>query len=138
MNNAIEALSIGITLTMIFGVPFAFFAFIRYLRYKETIALAERGLLRPTESKNGRGTLRWGIVLAFVGFALVLGLLPIGFYIDSANTPLLGPWLLVGCLPMFFGLALITIYFVTPGNSPAAAPPVDDDPAEDPIPSHKQ
>jgi hypothetical protein len=70
MNDAIETLAIGLTLTMIFSIPFAFFAYIRYLRYKETITLAERGLLRPTESKNGRGMLRWGIVFTFIVFAL--------------------------------------------------------------------
>jgi hypothetical protein len=123
MNDAIEALAIGCTLTMIFAVPFAFFAFIRYLRYKETITLAERGLLRPTESKNGKGTLRWGVVLTFVGFALVLGLLPIGFLIDSGASMPLGPWLLLGCLPMFFG---------------SVGETTSNDPVADPIPPHKQ
>lgn len=137
MNDAIETLAIGLTLTMIFSIPFAFFAYIRYLRYKETIALAERGLLRPTESKNGRGTLRWGIVLAFIGFALVLGLLPVGFLLDSDSEMILGPWLLVGCLPMFFGLALLVIYALTRNDSSAIVQ-AGDAPAEDPIPPHKQ
>ena len=94
MNNAIEALSIGITLTMIFlflspfSPSFAIYATRKPSPWPKEVCCA------PRRSRNGRGTLRWGIVLAFVGFALVLGLLPIGFYIDSANTPLLGPWLL--------------------------------------------
>ena len=137
MNDAIETLAIGLTLTMIFSIPFAFFAYIRYLRYKETIALAERGLLRPTESKNGRGTLRWGIVLAFVGFALVLSLLPIGFLIDEDSSMVFGPWMLLGCLPMFFGLALIVIYALTRNDSPTNVM-TGDDQTEDPIPPHKQ
>ena len=137
MNAAIEILAIGLTLTMIFSIPFAFFAYIRYLRYKETITLAERGLLRPSEGKNGRGTMRWGIVLAFVGFALVLGLLPVGYFIDADSPPVLGPWLLLGCLPMFFGLALVVIYALTRKDSSASVT-AGDDQTEDPIPPHKQ
>jgi hypothetical protein len=137
MNDAIETLAIGLTLTMIFSIPFAFFAYIRYLRYKETIALAERGLLRPSEGKSGRGTLRWGIVLTFVGFALVLGLLPIGFFIDSEGSMPLGPWMLLGCLPMFFGMALLVIYALTRNDSPGSVT-TGDDLADDPLPPHKQ
>ncbi len=136
MNDAIEALAIGIALTMIFSVPFAFFAYIRYLRYKETIALAERGLLRPTDNKNGRGMLRWGIMLTFVGFALVLGLLPIGFLQDADFPTVFGPWLLVGCLPMFFGLALLVIYALTRNDSSGNVI-TDDMLVDDPIPPHK-
>ena len=138
MTDVIETLAIGLTLAIIFIIPFAFFAYIRYLRYKETIDLAERGLLRPSEDKNGRGTLRWGIVLTFVGLALILGLLPLGFLIDDADaTPVLGPLLLLGCLPMFFGLALIVIYALTRNDSSASAA-AGDDLADDPIPPHKQ
>lgn len=137
MNDAIETLAIGFPLAIIFSIPFAFFAYIRYLRYKETIALAERGLLRPSEDKNGRGTLRWGIVLAFVGFALVLGLLPLGFLMDSGSSTVLGPWLLIGCLPMFFGLALIVIYALT-RNDISTSDAAGDDLVDESIPSHKQ
>jgi len=137
MNDAIETLAIGLTITMIFSIPFGFFAYIRYLRYKETIALAERGLLRPSENKNGRGTLRWGVVLTFVGFALVLGLLPVGFLIDSGASMPLGPWLLLGCLPMFFGMALLVIYALTRNDSPGSVT-AGVDPADDPVPPHKQ
>ena len=141
MNDAIEALAIGFSVTLIFSIPFAFFAFIRYLRYKETVTLAERGLLRP-ERHNGNGnTLRWGIVITFLGLALTCGLIPFGF-IGGMHFPLgLGPWMLFGFLPLAFGLALLTIHYVTqqeaaqdrPGDSGAS---MDDD--VDPIPPHKQ
>lgn len=135
MNDAIETMAIGLTLACIFSIPFAFFAFIRYLRYKETITLAEQGLLRPTAEKNGRGTLRWGIVLTFIGLALVLGLLPIGFLANDADAAVvLGPLLLIGCLPMFFGMALIVIYTLSRKDSAAA----EEDLADEPIPPHKQ
>jgi hypothetical protein len=138
MNDAIETLAVGFTITMIFSIPFAFFAYIRYLRYKETITLAERGLLRPSASRNGRGTLRWGIVLTFVGLALVLGLLPVGWFVADADSPMmLGPWLLLGCLPMFFGMALLVIYALTRNDAPESVA-TDDDLADESIPAHKQ
>lgn len=135
MNDAVEALAIGLAVTMIFSIPFVFFAFIRYLRYKETIALAERGLLRESESKNGRGTMRWGVVLTFVGFALVLGLLPVGLLMNDEM--LLGPWLLLGCLPMFFGMSLLVIYALT-RNDDQDGQLRNNEPTDDPIPPHKQ
>lgn len=134
MNDAIEALSIGFAVAMIFSVPFAFFAFIRYLRYKETIALAERGLLRPSESKDGRSMLRWGIVIAFVGFALVLVAMIMGLFVSPDA---IAPFLVLGCLPMFFGLALLVIYAFTRKDN--ATNGMDEDGfADDPIPPHKQ
>ncbi len=135
MNDAIEALSIGFAVAMIFSVPFAFFAYIRYLRYKETIALAERGLIRPSESnKDGRNMLRWGIVITFVGLALVLVAMVAGLAVSADILP---PLLLLGCLPMFFGLALLVIYAVTrreKGNNDMDRDAFPDDP----IPPHKQ
>lgn len=79
----------------------------RYIKYKETVALAERGLLHPEPQRaesDGKDTLRWGIILVALGLALSIGL-----YIDSGWDLLL----LIGLLPLFFGLALILIYVLT-------------------------
>ena len=82
------------------------------MNYKETIALAEKGLSRP-EVKSGKGLLRWGIVIAAIGFALSLGLYPIGFDAGE-NYPLhLGPWMLGGFVPLFLGLGLILLHYLT-------------------------
>jgi NAD(P)-dependent dehydrogenase (short-subunit alcohol dehydrogenase family) len=43
-----------VVIIVIFSIPFAVFAFVRYLQYKETIALAERGLLRTKRKRNNR------------------------------------------------------------------------------------
>jgi hypothetical protein len=110
MNDIIPCLGVVGILAIIFG----FLAFTRYLNYKETIALAEKGLTRP-ESKpvNRKGMLRWGIVTASLGFALSLGFYTIGF--DSAeNYPLhLGPWMLGGFVPLFLGIGLILVHYLT-------------------------
>ena len=95
------------------GIPFGFAAYIRQLRHKEIIEWAERGLVKVPQTRNGKDTLRWGIVIAFLGFALCLGLYPIGFAVYSDFPLEFGPWMLIGLLPMFFGLALITVYLAT-------------------------
>ena len=96
----------------IIAIIFAFLAFLRYMNYKETLALAEKGLTKP-ESKSGKGLLRWGIVLTSLGFALSLGLYFIGFN-SPTNYPLhLGPWMLGGFVPLFLGLGLVLLHFLT-------------------------
>ena len=108
MNDSLETLAIGFSAALVFSVPFAFFAFMRYLRYKETVALAERGLLRPESmSQRGRRVHRWGAILVAIGVALTLGLWPIGFMTGEILPLGLGPWLIPGLLPLTFGIALL-------------------------------
>ena len=88
-------------------IVFGFIALMRFLRYRETRALAEKGLVRVERAGgNGKDTLRWGIAPTAVGLALCVGVYPIGFWVDPAGQlPLrFGPWMLAGLLPMFFGL----------------------------------
>lgn len=118
-----ETVTIVCGSTLFFGtmllIVFGFFAYLRYLRYKETLALAEKGLLRPVDGGNGKGTLRWGIVITALGAALCLGLYPFGWLMDNNVFPLnFGPWMLFGLIPTFFGLALIFIYLVTSRRRP--------------------
>jgi Domain of unknown function (DUF6249) len=111
MADLVPCLSIVSILLIIFG----FLAFMRYINYRETLALAEKGLTRPErlEAKNSKGFLRWGILVTSLGLALSLGLYFVGF--DSAeNYPLhLGPWMLGGFVPLFLGLGLILSHFLT-------------------------
>jgi hypothetical protein len=140
MNDSIESLSIGLAAALVFSVPFAFFAYIRYLRYKETIALAERGLLKPERSRNGNNTLRWGIVILFLGLATLCGILPFAFLargrVPASPEEGIGFafLLLIGLLPMFFGLALIIIHVVTNRGS---ADQIDEESDDEPVPPNK-
>ena len=88
------------------GLPlivFGFIALMRYINYRETTALAEKGLVRPAKvQSNGKNALRWGIVIASIGLAVIVGVLPVG-----------GPVMLVGLIPTFFGLGLVLIYVLT-------------------------
>ena len=110
-SDFVPCISIVSVLLVIFG----FIAFLRYMNYRETLALAEKGLTRPErlEAKNGKGLLRWGIIVTALGLALSLGFYLVGF--DSAvNYPLhLGPWMLGGFVPLFLGLGLILSHFLT-------------------------
>lgn len=153
--GAFELVVNAFTIIIVFSIPFALFAYTRYLRYKETIALAERGLLRPQRTRRNRDTLRWGIIITMIGIGLLCGLWPLGFmtggsddvavpqYPETGTSPDsgqggsaspgipehpemdvpgesratglpfgLGPWMALGILPFFFGLALILIYWV--------------------------
>jgi preprotein translocase subunit SecG len=101
----------------IFGflvLVFAFILVMRYINYQETLKLAEKGLVKPARANgSGKGTLIWGIIITAIGFALLLGLWPLGVMIGT-NIPLgFGPWMLAALLPIFFGLALILVYVLT-------------------------
>ena len=111
MDTLIPCLGVVGILVIIFG----FLAFLRYMNYKETIAFAEKGLAKP-KIRSGKGFLRWGIIITALGFALTIGLYTIGF--DSGNNyPLhLGPWMLGGFVPLFLGIGLILLHFLTEKN----------------------
>ena len=114
-----------------FALLFAFIILMRYLSYRETLALADKGLVRPGGrggNGSGKDTLRWGISLTAIGLALCISLYPIGL-LPGMKFPLgLGPWMMVGFLPTFFGLGLCLIYVLTHDKSDEAnkAKPVDE------------
>jgi hypothetical protein len=117
--------SIWIPFIVFFSI-FGYLAFRRYLEYRETVALAEKGLVKPREGGDGKDSLRWGIVLASLGLALCIGTYPIAWMVDGRFGPFgFGPWLLPGLLLLFFGLGLILIYLVTkkPDAPPSAPEP---------------
>ena len=93
------------------AIIFGFFAFLRYMNYKETVTLAEKGLSQP-EGKTGKGLLRWGLVITALGTALTIGLLFVGSG-TGADYPLgLGTWMLAGLVPLFLGLTLMLIHYL--------------------------
>jgi hypothetical protein len=86
----------------------------RYINYRERVALAQHGVFTPDEStfwerlsqRSPRGVLWAGVITTMSGLALFLGLLTIG----------IGWWLLGGLIPLFVGLGMIFLYF-TGGHS---------------------
>jgi len=99
-----------------FLLLFGLIAFLRYLKYRETLVLAEKGLIHPeaVSRRSGIDALRAGIIFTALGLALSLGLYPLGLSGNVKNYPLgLGPWMLAGFVPIFIGLALILIHVLT-------------------------
>ena len=94
---------------------------LRWFKHREILALAEKGLLpaqyaQYVSASRGRGLLGWGIALAMLGLALMIGLWPLGFTRAGVENPYplrFGPWMLGGLIPLFIGLALLITYFVT-------------------------
>ena len=106
---------------------FAFIVVMRYLSYQETMKLAEKGLVKPMrQNGGGKSALIWGIILTAIGLAITIGLWPLGTMLKS-NAPYgFGPWMLVGLLPTFFGLALVLIHVLTRENKKNDLPPKEE------------
>ena len=122
MSDAVEAIAIGFSVAIVFCIPFGFAAFMRYLKYKETIALAERGLLRESRKQQNQDTLTWGILIAFIGLGVTLGSIFLGSGVVT----------ILGTVPACFGLGLIVIYYVKKEESKQ-----EEERDDDPIPPHK-
>lgn len=138
MNDALEAFSVALGTAIVFSVPFAFLTIWRFLRYRENVALAKEGLMPERQRRRRGNLLRWGMVIMVMGFGLFLGLWPLGPIIDpemAARVPLgLGPWMLIGILPIFFGLSLIILHGINDHLESEEKTAVEE---EDPIPPHK-
>ncbi len=99
----------------------------RYIAYKERVALAQLGFSledlseREAASRRAnRGVLWGGVITAMSGLALLLGLSTLG----------VGAWLIGGLLPLFVGLGIILIYFMTSSPAPRGGEAPPDAPLE--------
>src|ERR1051325_4592158 len=110
MNNLVPCMGVITILVLFLGFILA----LRYINYRETMQLAEKGLVRPARANGGsKSALIWGIILTAIGLALTIGLLTPGKLINNDIPFGFGPWMLTGLLPTFFGLALILIHVLT-------------------------
>lgn len=100
-----------------FLLLFGFLIAWRYFNYIELKALAEKGLVKSQRNNvhvKNQPMLIWGIIITGLGVALTLGLLPVGHTGTGSMYPFgLGPWMLFGYVPLFFGLSLILIHVLT-------------------------
>lgn len=136
MNDFWELVIPASTVSFIFLVVFGFFGFLRYLRYKETLALAERGLLRPMRGRgNGRSSLKWGIMTACLGGGVACSLITAGAVSGEAGLAALG--IILGVVPASFGFGLIVVDRVNRRDG-ERAPLANAEEEIDLIPPHKQ
>ncbi|NLJ75500.1 MAG: hypothetical protein GX331_11000 [Firmicutes bacterium] len=79
---------------------------LRWFTYREKMAMIERGIPPHAdaagEAEKNKKRLAYGVTTALIGVALTLGFLTIG----------IGPWLLVGLIPLFVGLSIILSYLI--------------------------
>jgi len=108
-------LTLVLTIAGLLVVLLGFITLNRYISYKERVALAQLGfsiedLSRDIAAKRhgNRGVLWGGVTTTMSGLALLLGLSTLG----------VGAWLLAGLLPLFVGLGMVLIYFMTLGLAP--------------------
>jgi len=98
---------------IVFAVVFGFAAYNRYLQHKETMALAEKGLLPEKDpGDRSKAILRWGMIFSILGAILVLVVIPFAWN---------NFWVLflLGLLPLALGLGLTLIYVFTQDNPPS-------------------
>lgn len=117
-------------LVICFGI-FAFFIFLlaflllmRYINYRENVNMAEKGISPQQKPKRNRGFLITGWIMTILGLVVFVFLWLIGFigfmgFSDELYYPLgLGPWVLLGLIPLLFGLLLLLVYVIlTPRKS---------------------
>jgi hypothetical protein len=106
-----------------FLIIFGTIALTRWFKHREVMAMVERGVLpeqyvqyaSEPRRQESRGLFIWGVALAMLGLALIIGLWPLGNVWSGTEIqyPLnFGPWMLIGLVPLFIGLALLIIYFL--------------------------
>lgn len=116
-----EDVALGIIIVcganLFFGSILGFIGYLRYLKHKETIALAQHGIVDMRAStkqpKVNPQAIRSGVITMAVGIALCIGLYPIGWIAMPGELPLnLGPWMLAGLVPFFVGLAIVVSHYL--------------------------
>jgi nitrogen fixation-related uncharacterized protein len=103
------------------GIAFVFILLVlfllgmRYLNYRENIKMAEQGLISQPKPKRNRGFLIAGWIITGLGLIgtvilWLLGALALG---EGQYYPLaVGPWVLIGLVPMAIGLFLLLLYVI--------------------------
>lgn len=105
-----------------FALVFGFIIMLRWFRHREVMAQIQQGLVPEdhrweTDSDRALRKLRgWGLGLAALGLALVIGLYPFGFVTQEPWPLHFGPWMVVGLIPLFVGLALLITDYASQRN----------------------
>jgi len=100
---------------LVFLLLVIFLLLMRYLNYRENVKMAEQGMIPQEKPKRNRGFLIAGWIITGMGFLVTLILWLIGALAlgEGQFYPLaLGPWVLLGLVPMVFGLFLLLVYVI--------------------------
>lgn len=100
-----------------FALVFGFIMIWRWFRHRELMAQIQHGYVpsdQRAETANARGShklLGRGLALTALGLALLIGLYPFGFVTQEPWPLHFGPWMLLGLIPLFIGLAFLVTYY---------------------------
>lgn len=136
MSSVVLAALLGWLIAL--AIFLGFIAGLRYIDHRERMALIARGMdpNRLRRQRRGTGVLRAGLIVGMVGFALTIGLYPLGYILPAAitATPLhVGPWLLPGLIPLGVGAALVISYYLGQDSRPPDNDPPDSERYRNPI-----
>ncbi|HEU0001919.1 MAG TPA: DUF6249 domain-containing protein [Ktedonobacteraceae bacterium] len=136
MSSVVLAALLGWLIAL--AIFLGFIAGLRYIDHRERMALIARGMdpNRLRRQRRGTGVLRAGLIVGMVGFALTIGLYPLGYILPAAvtATPLhVGPWLLPGLIPLGVGAALVFSYYLGQDTRPPDNDPPDSERYRNPI-----
>ena len=124
-------------IAIVFGFPIGAFVFFRVLAHRERMAMIAAGFAPGTmprapgnpkfdkayASEPAQVTLNKGIRLAALGLAITIGVALASFHgSDDGLRWHPGPWLLLGLVPLFIGIAQVIIGVLAGSNVAAAAP----------------
>ena len=131
MSSGVVAALLGWSIALV--IFLGFIVLLRYIEHKERMALIMRGLdpYSLRRQRRGIGLLRAGLIITMVGFALTIGLYPLGFMLPPALTGApfhFGPWLLPGLIPLGVGGALVISHYLGQGTQPPRDDPRIDEP----------
>jgi hypothetical protein len=119
MNAAMTLILACVGIFGFFILLFGFLLLFRYINYREKVKLAEKGIYAPEEPKTKpkRGLAVAGWIISIIGFLSTIVFWLFGISITGSrigyNFPLgLGPWVLMGLIPLFVGLVLLLIYVI--------------------------
>jgi hypothetical protein len=101
-----DVLFVAVPLLILVAMIVGLMAQHRWLRHRELITLAERGLVPPPK-RRGRGRQVSGLTLTAIGLALCIGLYPLSAAEFSTYPLGMSPIMLVGLLPLFIGLSRV-------------------------------
>ena len=136
MSSVVLAALLGWLIAL--AIFLGFIAGLRYIDHRERMALIARGIdpNRLRRQRRGTGVLRAGLIVGMVGFALTIGLYPLGYILPPVvtATPLhVGPWLLPGLIPLGVGAALVISYYLGQDTHPPDNDPPDSERYRNPI-----
>jgi hypothetical protein len=102
------------------GVILGVVVLVRWMKHREIIAMVEAGiepgeypkLTRAAGQRRSPVLIGCGVGLAMLGLALIIGLWPISGIVEEQFPLGFGPWMLIGLVPLFLGLALLIVHYL--------------------------